>query len=183
MAYILDELRSFRSRVDDHMTGAAGGYAHLETENVGWPLPNVWLGASIESDRYTWRADHLRRTPAAVRWISAEPLVGPLPSLDLAGIDWVVAGGESGPGARPMHPDWVRELRDRCANRDVAFLFKQWGEWAPVEGDGVEAGRYVGREDGQTYGAAQAGGVLMSRLGKRAAGRELDGRTWDEYPE
>lgn len=106
------------------------------------PLPNVWLGTSIESDRYTWRADHLRATPAAVRFISAEPLLGPLPSLDLTGIDWLIVGGESGPGARPMHPDWVRDLRDRCAlpdlndcwsspegrgDRHTAFLFKQAG--------------------------------------------------------
>jgi protein gp37 len=76
--------------------------------------PWVWLGVSIENDRYTFRADHLRDTPAAVRWVSAEPLLGPLPSLDLTGIAWLVAGGESGPGGRPMHPDWVRDLRDRC---------------------------------------------------------------------
>ena len=95
-----------------------------QTASLSWPyrtaianhqgLPNVWLGVSIESDRYAFRADHLRRTPAAVRWISAEPLLGPLPSLDLTGIDWLVVGGESGPKARPMHPQWVRDLRDRC---------------------------------------------------------------------
>lgn len=95
-----------------------------QTASLSWPyrpaianhqgLPNVWLGVSIESDRYAFRADHLRRTPAAVRWISAEPLLGPLPSLDLTGIDWLVVGGESGPKARPMHPQWVRALRDRC---------------------------------------------------------------------
>jgi protein gp37 len=79
-----------------------------------WPLRNVWLGTSVELDKYSWRADHLRATPAAVRFISAEPLLGPLPSLDLTGIDWLIVGGESGPGARPMHPAWVRDLRDRC---------------------------------------------------------------------
>lgn len=84
-----------------------------------WPLPNVWLGTSIESDRYAFRADHLRRTPAVVRFISAEPLLGPLPSLDLTGIDWVIVGGESGPGARPMHPSWVREIRDKCIDVDT----------------------------------------------------------------
>lgn len=76
--------------------------------------PNVWLGTSIENDTYTWRAAHLRRTPADVRFISAEPLLGPLPSLDLTGIDWVIVGGESGLGARPMDLAWVRDLRDRC---------------------------------------------------------------------
>lgn len=94
-------------------------------------LPNVWLGTSIESDRYTFRADYLRRTPAAVRFLSCEPLLGPLPSLDLAGIDWVIIGGESGPGARPIDPDWVRDIRDRCVEAGVAFFFKQWGGRTP----------------------------------------------------
>lgn len=80
----------------------------------GWPLPNVWLGVSIESDRYTFRADHLRQVEAVIRFLSLEPLVGPLPSLDLTGIHWVIAGGESGKGARPVHPDWLRDIRDRC---------------------------------------------------------------------
>jgi protein gp37 len=112
-----------------------------------WPLPNVWLGTSIESDDHVRRADALRDTPAAVRFISAEPLLGPLPSLDLTGIDWLIAGGESGPGARPINPDWVRDLRDRCQAAGTAFFFKQWGGRTP-----------------------------------KANGRELDGRTWDQYP-
>lgn len=89
------------------------------------PLPNVHVGVSIESDRYTFRADHLRATPAAVRWISAEPLLGPLPSLDLTGIDWLVVGAESGSGARPMDLGWVRDLRDRCSESGTAFFVKQ----------------------------------------------------------
>lgn len=172
-----------------------------------WPLPNVWVGVSVENARYTWRADVLRQIPAAVRFISAEPLLGSLfepcgicgrtdhdrgngiakkpdggyrrcpralgqinattrGPLDLTGIDWVIAGGESGPGARPMHPDWARELRDAClcvyCRRDdarfpgcdtcreeerPAFFFKQWGGRTP-----------------------------------KANGRLLDGRTWDEFP-
>jgi protein gp37 len=96
---------------------------------LGWdgvrPLPGVWLGTSIESDRYTFRADHLRATPAAVRFISAEPLLGPLPSLDLGGIKWLIAGAESGHGARPMAADWVRDLRDRCAAAGVPLFVKQ----------------------------------------------------------
>lgn len=89
------------------------------------PLLNVWLGTSIESDRYTFRADHLRATPAAVRFLSLEPLLGPLPSLDLTGIDWVIAGAESGRGARPMDRSWVRDLRDRSTEAGAAFFFKQ----------------------------------------------------------
>jgi protein gp37 len=95
--------------------------------SVSWPLPNVWLGTSIETDRYTFRADHLRNTPAAVRFLSLEPLLGPLPSLDLAGIDWVIVGGESGARARPMDPSWVRDIRDRCVAEGVPLFVKQLG--------------------------------------------------------
>jgi len=115
---------------------------------VRWPLPNVWLGTSIESDTHVARADRLRETPAAVRFVSAEPLLGPLPSLDLTGIDWLIAGGESGPNARPVDAGWIRELRDQCASTGTAFFFKQWGGRTP-----------------------------------KANGRELDGRTWDQYPQ
>ena len=114
----------------------------------GLSLGNVWLGTSIENDRWTSRADALRETPAAVRFLSLEPLLGPLPSLDLTGIDWVIVGGESGPGFRPVDPAWVRDIRDRCVAAGVPFLFKQWG--------GIRS---------------------------KSGGRELDGRTWDEYPD
>ena len=111
------------------------------------PLEHVWLGTSIENDRWTLRADLLRDTPAAVRFISAEPLLGPLPSLDLTSIDWLIVGGESGPDHRPIDAAWVRDLRDRSEATRTAFFFKQWG--------------------GRTA---------------KAGGRELDGRTWEEYP-
>jgi len=101
---------------------------------LGWPLPNVWLGVSIELDRYCWRADRLRQIPAAVRFLSCEPLLGPLPSLDLTGIGWVICGGESGSGHRPVEPAWVRDLRDRCVAAGVAFFFKQWGGRTPKAG-------------------------------------------------
>ena len=89
--------------------------------------PNVWLGTSIENNRWTVRADYLRETPRATRFLSCEPLLGPLPSLDLTDIDWVIVGGESGPGHRPINPDWVRDLRDRSVAAGAAFFFKQWG--------------------------------------------------------
>jgi protein gp37 len=111
------------------------------------PLQNVWLGTSIENDRWVGRADALRSTPSAIHFISAEPLLGPLPSLDLTSIDWLIVGGESGPAHRPIDAEWVRDLRDRAAALETAFFFKQWG--------GTTA---------------------------KAGGRELDGRTWDEYP-
>lgn len=106
-----------------------------------WPLSNVWMGTSIESDQYVWRANKLRETPAAVRWISAEPLLSGLPSLDLTGIDWLVAGGESGPGSRPLLVAWLRELRDRCETAGTAYFVKQLGTlWARENGLGANKG-------------------------------------------
>lgn len=174
------------------------GHAHgmaLVPHVGGWePLPNVWLGVSIESDHYTFRADHLRNTPAAKRFLSLEPLLGPLPSLNLDRIDWVIVGGESGPGARPMHPNWVRGVREQCIDTGTPLFFKQWGEWRPaiefcvpgpqadpfpnhplycVELDGVNHG---------VEGVATITSYPMQKVGKHHAGRELDGRTWNEYP-
>lgn len=90
-------------------------------------LPNVWLGASVESAAYLPRIDYLRQTRASVRFVSLEPLLSALPGLDLSSIDWAIVGGESGPGARPLEPDWVRETRAACRRYGTAFFFKQWG--------------------------------------------------------
>jgi protein gp37 len=109
--------------------------------------PNIWMGVSVETQRYAYRIDHLRKTGAQIKFLSLEPLIGPLRNLDLSGIDWAIVGGESGPGARPMNPVWVTDIRDQCKQAGVAFFFKQWG--------GVQ---------------------------KKRAGRELEGRTWDEMP-
>lgn len=106
-----------------------------------WPLPNVWVGTSIESDAYCRRADALRRAPAAVRFLSLEPLLGPLPSLDLSGIGWVIVGGESGTRPRLMDADWARALRDQCAQAGVPFFFKQWGGRRPTDGGRLLDGR------------------------------------------
>lgn len=94
--------------------------------SLPWP-DNVWMGVSVESAKYTSRIDALREVPAAVRFLSLEPLLGPLPGLDLRGIDWVIVGGESGPRARVMERAWVRDLRGQCESARVAFFFKQWG--------------------------------------------------------
>lgn len=175
-------------------------------EDMPWPLPNVWLGVSAEDQR---RADeripHLLATPAAVRWVSAEPLLGPIafsgerptegwnwltgdafevdPSPPSATqwsgntgrrLDWIVAGGESGPGARPMHPDWARSLRDQCAAAGVAFHFKQHGEWI-----GVPDLRRLPGGQGPGFGAfdhcAYDRDAEAVRVGKAGAGRLLDG--------
>ena len=95
-------------------------------DQLDWP-PNVWMGVSVENRRFVHRADRLREVPAAIRFVSAEPLLGPLDDLDLDAIDWLIVGGESGPRHRPMHEDWATDLRDRCIEEDVAFFFKQWG--------------------------------------------------------
>ncbi len=120
---------------------------HDYTESVGpWPLPNVWLGTSAENQAtLDERLPHLLATPAAVRFLSLEPLLGPIDVRGrLDGIDWVIVGGESGPGAQPMHPDWVRSIRDACVEAEVAFFFKQWGEWLPQSvANSERAARYA----------------------------------------
>ena len=104
------------------------------SSRLEWPS-NVWMGVSIETHRYLFRADDLRQaTGPQVRFLSLEPLLGPLPGLNLAGIDWAIAGGESGHGARPVEADWVREIRDACRESDVPFFFKQWGGRTPKAG-------------------------------------------------
>lgn len=113
---------------------------------IDWP-DNVWMGVSVENADYTFRIDHLRETGAKVKFLSLEPLLGPLFHLDLGGISWVIVGGESGPGARKMEEGWVKEIRNQCLSARVPFFFKQWG--------GVH---------------------------KKKAGRELEGRIWDEMP-
>ncbi len=117
-----------------------------------WP-DNVWMGVSVENQRWTHRVDDLRNVPAKVRFLSCEPLLGPL-QLDLRDIGWVIVGGESGPRARPMKPEWARDIRQQCADAGVAFFFKQWGAHN-------EAGE---------------------RVGKGKAGRRLDGRVWNTMP-
>jgi protein gp37 len=170
-----------------------------------WPLPNVWLGVSAEDQHWAdIRIPALLDTPAAVRFISAEPLLGPVDLYKLwrpegPELNWVIVGGESGREARPMHPDWARSLRDQCQAAGVAYLFKQWGEWAVDFRRGTHllqtTGQLITRESGTTtnpYGHGSGvqdlvdrghpGWVRVRRTGKKAAGRELDGRTWDQYP-
>jgi protein gp37 len=116
------------------------------SRNLHW-APNIWMGTSIENQDYVWRAEMLAKVPAAIRFLSIEPLLGPVAALPLNKIQWVIVGGESGPGARPMAEDWVLAIRNECKVANVPFFFKQWG------------------------------GVQKSR-----AGRELDGREWNDMP-
>ena len=144
--------RTFRVMREAHwhrfqvLTKRSERLAALSAE-LEWP-DNIWMGVSIETDMYCFRADHLRQTGARVKFLSLEPLLGPLPNLDLSGMDWAIVGGESGPAARPMKEQWVLDIQVSCAKAGVAFFFKQWG--------GVN---------------------------KKAAGRMLRGRTYDEMPQ
>ncbi len=108
-------------------------------ELLPWP-ENVWIGVSVESQPYAYRMDLLRQVPARVRFVSCEPLLGPL-ELDLTGIGWVIVGGESGPKHRPMKPEWVRSIRDQCVSAGVPFFFKQWGGRTPRSGGRLLDGR------------------------------------------
>lgn len=194
---------TFRDAVTSRLQVGEPGFL---TELLAWPLPNVWLGVSVETQQWAdTRIPALLDTPAAIRWISAEPLLGPVRLADgwltqlravRPGLDWVVVGGESGPGARPMHPDWARDLRDQCTAAGVPYFFKQWGEWRPLlAGEPpYEVGRTACLSDDGTVEpwTATSGpewcypnesdGTVMRRTGKHTAGRGLDGRTWDEYP-
>lgn len=120
----------------------------LEALNPELPwTKNIWMGVTVENSDYTFRIDHLRATGARVKFLSVEPLLGPVPDLDLRGIDWVIVGGESGPGARPMQKEWVVDIRNQCLAAKIPFFFKQWGGFH-----------------------------------KKRAGRELEGKTWDQMP-
>jgi protein gp37 len=221
-------MRSLLNRWSEHATkgcycpaGEGGCSAPVDVQNGVWPLPNVWVGVSVEDQKWSdIRIPALLDTPAAVRFLSCEPLLGP---VDLWGplvhpghrprltywldgrpgwgpeetsesglvtqplavgprIDWVIVGGESGPGARPMHPDWVRTIRDQCVHSGVAFHFKQWGAWAPTRfvGIGNQGPQYAYVGEPVDKNGHRA---VMERVGKKAAGRELDGREWNEFPD
>lgn len=211
-------------------------------QSAAWPFPNVWLGASVEDADHLWRVEKLLNTPATKRFLSLEPLLGPIDcepfldpfrgcdritkqcikdgllnrdqadSLKQPAISWVIVGGESGPGARPMHPDWVRKIRDQCQAAGVPFFFKQWGEWT-LEDAAIDLLGYTPLRDLALFSPDDTGitssedavifskhlspdrwenwhnmdfrgadDVYMVRVGKKKAGRILDGRTWGEMP-
>jgi len=142
---VIDVMRRAHWHRFQVLTKRAG---RLEEVNplIDWP-DNVWMGGSVEDQATVFRVDHLRRTGASTKFLSLEPLIGPIHTLDLSGINWVIVGGESGPHCRPMKKEWGVALRDQCVRGNVPFFFKQWG--------GVN---------------------------KKKAGRELEGRTWNQMP-
>lgn len=156
-----------------------------------WPLKNVWLGVSVEDQKAAdERIPILRDVPAAVRFISCEPMLGPIDLINLCdgkidafnpGVQWVICGGESGPGARPMHPDWARSLRNQCANAGVPFFFKQWGEWYPL-GDRITNGTKYRLAKSATLDGGKKGYTEMYRVGKKRAGRVLDDVMHNQFP-
>ena len=128
--------------------------ADMLTKYIREVLPNVWLGTSIEEQETAQRVFHLKKTPAQIRFISFEPLIGSVGEIDLSGIDWAIVGGESGSSARPIKEEWIDEIHEQCIEYGTAFFFKQWGTW----------------------------GKDNIRRSKKANGREYRGRTWDEMP-
>jgi protein gp37 len=148
-------------------------------------LPQLWLGVSVEDRARLARCDHLRATPAALRFLSLEPLLGDIGPLDLSSIDWVIVGGESGPGdaVRPMHPDWARRIREQCLAAGVPFFFKQWGEWrpAPEHLNFADAAAYAAAMGGRKFEHHSSGHTLV-RVGKKIAGDRLDDEQWHQYP-
>lgn len=142
-----------------------------------WPLPNLWLGVTVCNRDELWKLDVLRKIPAALRFVSFEPLLSDLGNVDLSGIGWVIAGGETGSGARPMNPDWVRSLRDQCQEATVPFFFKSWGEWAPDCLCGTK------KPHPETPRPTPGHMGCMFKCGKANSGRSIDKRTWDEVPQ
>lgn len=192
-AYLSNPERRRASATHAALWHATGRWAMPDDISLLWPLPHVWLGTSVE-DKATAdaRIPQLLATPAAVRFLSAEPLLGPvdvyrhlwdhefLRAPPTPCLDWVICGGESGPGARPMHAEWARSLRDQCITADVAFFYKQTGEW-------LHETQATADEWDPIAAAARnihlwPDGTMSLRLGKKAAGRVLDGRTWDQMP-
>lgn len=169
-----------------------GDFATLTGNDGTFPFQNVWLGVSVENQETAdGRIPLLLHTPAAIRFVSYEPALGPVMfnmAVGAGRVDWVIAGGESGPNARPSHPDWFRSVRDQCIEADIPFFFKQWGEWTPefewlrrIKWSTVK-GRIVCAKGHPPLNVPLDTDHLMLRVGKKHAGRALDGRKWNQFP-
>ena len=142
---VFETMNLAKQHIFQILTKRSGRLVKINSK-LGW-TDNIWMGVSVENEEVAHRIDDLRRTDARVKFLSLEPLLGSLKNVSLEGIDWVIVGGESGPGARPMKELWATEIRDNCHDLGIPFFFKQWGGF-----------------------------------NKKKAGRELEGRTWDDYP-
>lgn len=196
LAMILIELGKLPQHTFMFLTKRAKAMREVMPLMLNHPLPNLWLGVTVCNRDELWKLDVLRETPAALRYVSFEPLLSDLGAVDLSGIGWVICGGETGPGARPMHPDWVRGLRDQCKAAEVPFFFKSWGEWLPCSDcpDDLDfekhASGFIGDDgifDAGNDGAFQCRNGVRDeqtfRVGKKRAGRLLDGQEHNEIPE
>lgn len=159
-------------------TKVSAGCAHC----YATPLSNVWLGVSVENQATAdGRREYLRQCPATVKFVSYEPALGPVDWTGWKFVDQIISGGESGPSARPSHPDWHRATRDFCQANGIAYFFKQWGAWMPVgQWDATCSEKIAIADSGHVFHWPDDSDSL--RVGKRAAGRLLDKRTWDEIP-
>lgn len=146
---------------------------------------NVWLGVTVENIEHKDRIEYLKQTDATIKFLSCEPLLGDLGELNLKDIDWVIAGGESGPHARATNPEWVRNIQRQCEEQGVAFFFKQWGEWAPCKINHIHeipAGLNIMFKNTSVGKSESAPLDIMQRVGKKKAGSLLDGVEYKEYP-
>lgn len=171
---VLEELGKYPHLFFQILTKRSSRLLEMDPK-ITWPV-NVAMGVSVESQDFTYRISQLQRTRARVKFFSLEPLLGPLPGLDLTGIDQVIVGGESGPGARPMHVDWVHELRDQALAAGIPFFFKQWGQWVHES----HAGHIDPMKLERAKTHAWPDGTVSYRVGKKLAGSLLDGRTWKQ---
>jgi protein gp37 len=175
MAAIIDGLSGHPDPCKTIAIAASQTMGREVRQATSWPLPNLWLGATLEHARYADRIASLIAAPAIVHFLSCEPLLGSLADIPLDDIEWIIAGGESGWGARPTHPDWIRELRDRSRRHGLPYFFKQWGEWGTARRDGVKS-MTVRHGNGKPD-------ATMYRSGKKTNGKALDGETWLNFPE
>jgi len=198
---ILDVMISANWHVSLPLTRRSQRLMFTAARRPHWPA-HIWAGVTIPSDKYLYRLDHLKYSPVGTRWVSFEPLLGDIGRIELTGIHWVVAGGESGPperNPRPSHAKWYRRLRDICREQSVPFFFKQWGAWAPydqVPGPALKLSKRdalidiegnIGSTDKSVWNQKNQGlnvdtTEMVALVGKTNAGRELDGAEWNEYP-
>lgn len=143
---------------------------------------NVWLGVTVENSRYKNRIDYLKKTNAKIKFLSCEPLLDDLGEIDLTGINWVIVGGETGPHARPMHIDWVRNILKQCKKQKIPFFFKQWGEWSPKLPLNSEPTKIIIWKPSDVGMTTLNGPNAMYKVGKIKAGSKLDGKEYKEYP-
>lgn len=201
MIFVNSMSDTFHSEVQDNIINSLLSTINLHPQHTfqiltkraervpGFDYPdNVWLGVTVEMAKYKNRMDYLKKTNARVKFLSCEPLLEDLGELDLSGIDWVIAGGESGPGARPCHADWVQNIQKQCAEQNVPFFFKQWGEWCSGPQLDWELIKDKYKKNLCDFGDSycllnvECKAEFGYKVGRKYAGCKLDGKEYKEYP-